>query len=92
VNELLETLVAALVAAGYTLQNLSRADARGVVIGFAAEGGRSCTIVLTDPAGAVSVSARLLGLVAAVDAAAPEGRMAAPAGWVAPEGVPDADE
>jgi len=37
---------------------------------FAAEGARSCTIVLTDPAGGVSVSVRLLSLVAAVDAAA----------------------
>ena len=91
-NELLQTLVTALVAAGYTLQNLSRADARGLVVGFAAEGGRTCTIVLTDPAGAVSVSARLLGLVAAVDAAAPAGMMAAPAGWAAPEGVADAAE
>ncbi|HUU94515.1 MAG TPA: hypothetical protein VM487_02160 [Phycisphaerae bacterium] len=69
-NELFQTLVTALVAAGYTLQNVSRADARGLVMGFAAEGGGSCTIVLSDPAGAVSVSARLLGLVGAVDAAA----------------------
>jgi len=84
VNELLETLVAALGAAGYTLQNVSRADACGLVMRFAAEGARSCTIVLTDPAGGVSVSVRLLSLVAAVDAAA---AAAAVAGR-----VPDADE